>query len=364
MYAPVSLLLRRRRGESVSAESVAAECRLSPRQIAAAVEDLSRRGFVIESHPLLGLRLVGVPPALEAEEIACGLAVGRVGRQVRCVGAATSTSDLAWQAASGGPAAADGLAVFAEAQTAGRGRRGNAWVAPPHTSILMSVLLSGVACPGGCLPGHVVRPGREHAQANSRLGMPPGGEAQALALPAILTRGAAAAVAEAIESQCRLRPGIKWPNDIVIEDRKVAGILVESRPVSGGAGPVVIGIGINVAQEAGDFPPDLRPHAASLASLGEPADRTLLARAVLERLDAMIAAMADADGADAIRRRAAARCVTVGRRIALCDGGETFTGEVLDLDPDYGLVLRLDTGGIRRCSAMTSHVLPPGQGVI
>jgi BirA family transcriptional regulator, biotin operon repressor / biotin---[acetyl-CoA-carboxylase] ligase len=324
LEARVSLALRRAAGRPISEARLAADLRLAPPRLAAVLDELGRLGFTIESHPIQGLSLVGAPPALFEEEIACDLAVRRIGRRIRCVAEAVSTNDLAWAAADRGPAEADGLAIFAEHQSAGRGRRGNRWVAPPHSSLLVSVVAWVVDD-----PSHV----------------------------AILTRAAAVAAAEAIESVTSLKVGIKWPNDLVIEDRKVGGILVEARPTAGGRGVAVIGMGLNCTQSADALPPEVQASAASLAMLGEVVDRTLLARALLERMDAVLALMETSEGQVGIRQAANARCRTLGRRITLSEGAATFTGEVVDLDPDYGLILRLAEGGLRRFHAMTSHVV-------
>ncbi len=319
----IALALRRRRPHPVRPEDLSRELGVPPREMAAAVDALGRRGFVVESHPMEGLRLVETPPALVAEEIACGLAVSRIGRRVRCVATAASTNDLAWKAADRQGDAADGLAIFAEYQTAGRGRRGNRWTAPPHTSILCSVIVR--------VPLTPTRGG-------------------------LLTRAAAVAVAEAIEAELGLSVGIRWPNDLVVDDLKVGGILVEARPVAGGTGPAVIGIGVNCTQTPEVFPPDIRPGAAGLAMFAEAVDRTLLARRLLERLDQAVGRVDD-DRVDELRRLALERCRTLGRRITVTDGDGRFSGEVLDLDPDYELVLRSAEGGIRRFAAMTTHIV-------
>ena len=328
MEPRLTLALRRRAGQPVAPDHLATQAGIPPKRLAQELDDLARRGFVIESHPLAGLRLISAPPLLCEAEIACDLAVSRVGRIVRCVGDTASTNDLAWQAADEGPAAADGLAVFAEHQSSGRGRRGSRWLAPPHSSVLCSVLV--------WLPDLSGR-------------------------GAIFTRAASLAVAEAIEDQCRLEVGIKWPNDLVIEDRKVAGILVESRPAWAGVGPVAIGVGINCHQGEESFPSEIRPYAASLAMFGEDVDRTLLARACLERLDQVIGRIADPAGIAEIQRRVDARCRTIGRRICVREGDSTYAGEVVDLDPDYGLVLRLADGSVRVFAAMTTHVVAQGE---
>jgi BirA family biotin operon repressor/biotin-[acetyl-CoA-carboxylase] ligase len=322
--ARVSLALRRRRASSVPPEDLAADLGASTREILAAVERLGRRGYVIEAHPIQGLRLVSPPPALVAEEVACGLRVTRVGRRVRCVETAGSTNDVAWQAVEEGREVADGLAVFAEHQTAGRGRRGNRWLAPPHTSILCSVVLW---MPNGPQQGGV------------------------------LTRATAVAAAEAVEGASGLNVGIRWPNDLVVDDRKVAGILVEACPGSDGIGPVVIGIGINCGQQVEAFEPEIRPLAASLATLSREVDRTLLARDLLKAMDHAVAEMADHEGIRRLCRQAARRCQTVGRHVTLSDAEGVFSGEVVDLAADYELVLRLPGGGIRRFPAMTTHIV-------
>jgi BirA family biotin operon repressor/biotin-[acetyl-CoA-carboxylase] ligase len=323
MDARVSLALRRDRRRSIPIAELAKELELPPRAVGQAVEELGRIGFIIESHPLLGLRLAGVPETLVAEEIAFGQC--RVGRRVRCVAEAVSTNDLAWDAATGASDETDGLAIFAEHQSAGRGRRGNRWLAPPRSSILCSIILWVADGPG-------------HA--------------------AVLTSAAAVAAARAIEGQCDLAVGIKWPNDLVVEDRKVGGILVEARPAAGGVSPLVVGIGLNCTQTAEDFPPEIRDTAASLAALGAEIDRTLLARGLLAELDGVVARVADPEGGMAeVRTEAAARCRTLGSRISVREGATTYRGEVIDLDPDYGLVLRLPEGGIRRFPAMTTHVV-------
>jgi len=332
----VSLALRRRRGRPVPPDELAASLEMTPAKLADATAALSAAGFVVELHPMLGLRLVEPPPALRAEEIAWNLRTGRVGRRVRCVGTAASTNDLAWDAAARGRDEADGLTVFAEYQSEGRGRRGSRWLAPPHTSLLCSVVLW-------------VAPVSE-------------GDSmwRAATCSAALTRGAAVAAAEAIEQQCDLSVGIKWPNDIIVEDRKVGGILVEARPGTGAASPVVLGIGLNCRQRPEAFSPDIRESVASLTMCGAEVDRTLLARALLERLDRTCTGEGGNERAEEVRREAARRCCTLGRRLTLLEGDATYCGEVVDLDADYGLVLRLADGGLRRFPAMTAHVVGGG----
>jgi BirA family biotin operon repressor/biotin-[acetyl-CoA-carboxylase] ligase len=143
----------------------------------------------------------------------------------------------------------EGAVATADHQTGGRGRRGRSWVAPPGTSVLCSVLLRPPA-------------GRPFAQLSLVGGL---------------------ATAEAIESVSGLVAGIKWPNDVLVGGRKVAGVLAEQR-----GDVVVLGIGINVNQTAVELPPDTRVPAASLRALARrELDREDILRALLGRLDAL-----------------------------------------------------------------------------
>jgi BirA family biotin operon repressor/biotin-[acetyl-CoA-carboxylase] ligase len=142
----------------------------------------------------------------------------------------------------------EGTVAVAEEQSAGRGRLGRSWHAPPRTSVLVSVLLRPA-----------VNPAR---------------------LPE-LSLVAGGAVAEAIADVTGIEPTIKFPNDVLVGGRKVAGILAES-----GNGRVVLGIGVNANQAADQLPADTQTEATSLrAELGEPVDRAELLAAILARLE-------------------------------------------------------------------------------
>ena len=207
--------------------------------------ELEAFGFAIERHPYLGLAYRGPAERLCPDQIEFALGTRRIGRRVAVWNRVTSTNDLAAKAA--GSLANEGLVVLAEEQSAGRGRRGRTWTAPPRTSLLMSVLI-----------------------------FPPSGLNEA----AWLTALGAVAVAEVVSAWTGRVARIKWPNDVRVDGRKVAGILVERGP---GA---VIGIGLNVNVSLDQFPDDLREKATSLRVLvGERLDRSELARALIRRLD-------------------------------------------------------------------------------
>jgi biotin-[acetyl-CoA-carboxylase] ligase BirA-like protein len=171
----------------------------------------------------------------------------RIGRRVMVFHRTASTNDIAWQAA--GNPDNDGLLVLADEQSAGRGRLGHAWAAKAEQSILMSLLLRRTA-----------------ADSLDRLTLR-SGLADALAIEH--------AVAALLHQQVHVQ--IKWPNDLLIDDRKLAGVLVERRGED-----VVIGIGINVAQAAADFPPEVGQRAVSIyQATGNLIDRLRIAAALV-----------------------------------------------------------------------------------
>jgi BirA family transcriptional regulator, biotin operon repressor / biotin---[acetyl-CoA-carboxylase] ligase len=193
-----------------------------------------------------------------------------------------STNDRARERAETG--APSGTIVTAAAQTAGRGRHGRVWTAPEGKALLLSAVLRPLGVEQALLP---------------------------LAVPV--------AVCEAVESLAPVRCRIKWPNDIWIEERKAAGVLIEARPPEW----AVIGIGVNVAIEAEEFPVDLRWPATSIGH-GAGVEATLAA--VCERLGAWTAA-SPAEAVAAFRERDALRGREVvwdgasGRAAGIADNG-------------------------------------------
>jgi BirA family transcriptional regulator, biotin operon repressor / biotin---[acetyl-CoA-carboxylase] ligase len=188
---------------------------------------------------------------LSAAKLRAGLGHCTIGNEIIVLEETTSTNDVVLQMANGG--APEGLVVFAEHQTAGRGQRGNVWESPAGKGLLCSILLR---------PNVAV-------QDSARL-----------------VDWAIRGIAWTIESACFCTTTIKPPNDIYIDGRKVAGVLVEMRAQPGAAHLAVVGIGVNVNQTPSHFPEELRERAISLAIiLGGPIERNTLAIALLRNLD-------------------------------------------------------------------------------
>lgn len=231
---------------------------------------------------------------LTAESIRSRLHARVVGREIRCVDTCSSTNDLAWKAALEG--APDGTAIFAEEQTKGRGRFGRTWVAPKGKGLLCSVVL---------------RP-----------------EIEADRVP-LMTVLAALAAADAAGDEAQIR----FPNDVLLDGRKIAGILVEARFISSRPDVFIVGIGMNVTAH----PPDL-----DATSLGEEASRPATARALLEALDVWYGRLGG--NLREFRKAWRDRSFILKKRVRVRQNGKTFPGVVEEIDPIDGLVLRLDSG--------------------
>jgi BirA family biotin operon repressor/biotin-[acetyl-CoA-carboxylase] ligase len=284
---------------------IARESGCSAATVESRIAGLRAAGYDIEKRPHLGYRLVAAPDRLIADDLLAALDGRRLAREIIVFEKTGSTNDVAAHLGRGG--AEEGLVVFAEHQTAGRGRLGRRWQSASHHGLWFSILL---------------RPTLELSQWTR------------------LTTWAAVGVAEAIEECAGCKAMIKWPNDICIDRKKAVGILVESFSTSPRRGFAVVGIGVNANQES--FPE--APGATSLRMVsGKPADRMALAVAILKHLDDSYGNIADGFGG--IIRRANKRSFLRNRRIQVKMGSASLRGVAGGLDPEGGLVVRLEGGG-------------------
>lgn len=174
-----------------------------------------------------------------------------IGREIVVLEEATSTNDAIMQMTA--TTTPQGLVVFAEHQTAGRGRHGSSWESARRQGLWLSILL---------------RPKIDIDKS------------------ARLTNWAAETVANTIREQFSLMPSVKQPNDVYVDERKIAGVLVEMRAQTNAPHIAIAGIGINANHAAEDFPEELRPRAISLAmALNRPVDRAEFAVTLLRNLD-------------------------------------------------------------------------------
>jgi len=231
-------------------------------------------------------------------------AAGRIGAEILVYDSTSSTNEVAAEYAK--DKRNDGLVIFAEEQTAGRGRAANKWLSPKAKSILCSIILT-----------------------DSRL------SAELLCLTI------AVAVAEAIGRAAK----IKWPNDIILDNKKTAGILLESASYNEHTA-FIIGIGINCHQSKEDFPPELQQTATSIdIETGTVCDRNLTAKRLLTSIDYWLAAAQKSSKKVIKKWRKISALLNL--RTTLTYNEEQFTGTCIGIDPQKGLILQLETGGVR-----------------
>jgi BirA family biotin operon repressor/biotin-[acetyl-CoA-carboxylase] ligase len=319
--APARVLaaLRRAGGRSCSGASLSRELGVSRAQVWKHVEALRARGYEIAGEPGGGYRLTGVPDRLYPEEIGEGLATRWLGRELHWYDEIDSTNRLALELARAGAPA--GTAVVAESQTAGRGRLGRTFFSPPHQNLYVSIVL---------------RPALSTA------------EAPTLILAAAVA--VADAVAEAIGASSRVE--IKWPNDVLVDGRKVSGILMELGAEAARVQFCVLGIGVNLNVDPADFPADFRAAATSLAAAGgRRLDRAAFTRSLFGALERTLEVHARG-GFAGVRPAFESRFRMAGRRVRVreLDGSET-AGAVRGIDADGALLVERADGRVERVVA-------------
>ena len=291
---------------------LAARLARGPSVVTARIIELQRLGYEIESSPHFGYRLVRSPDLLHADDLLSRLAPEQViGRDIHVFQETSSTNDVVEKLARDG--VREGVVVFAEAQTKGRGRLGRRWLSPPGEGLWFSVLL--------------------------RPELPPASVTQ-------LTIAAATAVARAIRSQTGVSPKIKWPNDILIAGRKVVGILTELSAEQDRVSHVILGIGVDV--NVTEFPAELQGVATSLAAAaGRRFNRAEIAASILQELESDYGRV-QRGGFTELAEEWERNCITLGQRIRIHIGSRTLTGRAESLDNDGALLLRSDYGHLER----------------
>ena len=306
--------LRAAGDSAVSGAELSQRLQVSRAAVWARIDDLRALGYDIEASPHRGYRLLSAPDVLHADDLISRLGQTRIiGRDIRVFQETTSTNDVIDKLARDG--VKEGVVVFAESQTLGRGRLGRKWVSPARQGLWFSVLLRP-----GLRPQEITR----------------------------LTVASATAVRRAIESQTGLEPQIKWPNDILVHGKKVAGILTEMSGELDHVKYVILGIGVNANLSQGDFPAELRRLATSLkAEWGRPISRPDLAVAILRELDhdyARLAAGQFAAVADEWEEHGA----TIGQAVEIRIGERRLRGRAEALGEDGELLLRTEHGRLER----------------
>ncbi|MDQ4098980.1 MAG: biotin--[acetyl-CoA-carboxylase] ligase [Chloroflexota bacterium] len=252
------------------------------------------------------------PPSLTMAPERSASAPPVIGRPLLRRDVVTSTMDELLVHARAG--AGEGTTLLAEYQSAGRGRAGRGWLAPPGTSLLLSVLLRPRLAPSDLTP---------------------------------LSLLAAACVAEAIATTTGLQARIKWPNDVLIDDRKVSGILATVSMMPEGDPAVILGLGINVNVASTDLPAGAT---SLLNECGAPLNRERLLAELLKALGQMYRAFQIRDYG-AWWQRATARLAYAGDAVVLHDQGRDIHGTLMGVLPSGELLLRGHDGAEHRFAA-------------
>ncbi len=298
----------------VSGEMLSRQLGVSRTAVWKQVSALRTAGYRIDAVPSQGYRLLNEPELL-SEKAICGMldASRLIGKKIICTPETGSTnSDLFRMAEEG---AVDGVVLLAERQTSGKGRLGRRWESPEGVNLYCSLLL--------------------------RPDIPPFEAPQ-------LTFLSAVAVVRAIQSVTDIRPDIKWPNDILINGRKVAGLLNEMNAETDRVLFVVLGIGVNLNMRGEQFPAGLRYPATSLfLETGTVVDRNFFAAILLKELDKEYKRFIDSGFAPA-RGEWASYCNAAGRELQVDFGSNSVRGLFAGLDHDGALLIKLPNGNIER----------------
>jgi BirA family biotin operon repressor/biotin-[acetyl-CoA-carboxylase] ligase len=296
--------------DGFSGAELAEQLGVSRAAVWARIEELRQLGFDIEAGPHFGYRLIGSPDALIADDLLARLGKTKIiGRDIRVFEQTTSTNDVIEKLARDG--VKEGVVVFAESQTKGRGRLGRKWISPARKGLWFSALLRPDLRP----------------QATTQL-----------------TVAAATALRRAIHGETGLPAEIKWPNDILIRGKKVAGILTELSAEVDRVKHIVLGIGVDVNLAAGEFPPELRKTATSLKiETGETMIRAELAVAILRELELDYARVCRGGFAE-VADEWEENCTTIGKAATVQIGERRIRGCAESLGDDGALLLRTEHG--------------------
>jgi BirA family biotin operon repressor/biotin-[acetyl-CoA-carboxylase] ligase len=305
-------IFRKHPDQYVSGEDLSQGIGISRAAIWKHIEGLRRLGYIIEAQPHLGYRLIGTPDRLLPSELTYGLNTEIIGKKILSFDVVDSTMDIAYNLAQ--TTKGEGAAVFSEGQKAGRGRMGRGWQSPKYKGIYVSVIL---------------RPDISPSETPK------------------ITLMAAVAVAKAIRSKFNIQACIKWPNDILIDGKKICGILTEMNAESDKINFLIVGIGINVNTKASELP---KTATSIREAVGEKIDRVDFAKAFLEELDRGYIRFKE-HGFQFVLDEWRDFSATLGRRIRVDFKNRRIEGQAMDVDDSGALVVRLDNGFVERISS-------------
>lgn len=316
MKKEILKLLKKNRNVFVSGGKISESFGVSRTAVWKCINQLKEEGYEIESISKRGYRLLCCPDKLTCEEIEEGLKTEKLGRNIIYFNSLESTNAEAKKIAA--KDAVHGTVVISEEQTNGKGRRGRSFISPRGKGIWMSIIM---------------KPNIDPMKV------------------ALLTQIAAAAVNLALEDM-GIESLIKWPNDIIINNKKVCGILTEMSCELTMVNYVVLGIGINVNVESHDFDEEIRKVATSLKiEMGETVDRKVLLAGILNNLEVLYKNYVDRDDIKKPISICREKSILIGREIRVIKKGIAIKARALELKQDGSLVVQYED---KKCEALIS----------
>ena len=324
MRSQILNLLKQSGNDFLSGEDLAERLNVSRTAIWKHINALRDSGYDIESVPRSGYRLINSPDLLSAEEISTALSTKILGSTIKYFTSTDSTNNQAKKLAMQG--ATDGTIVISEEQLGGRGRLSRMFFSPKYKGIWFSVILRPKFLP-------------QEAPKCTLL--------------------AAVAIAKAIDEATGIKVGIKWPNDILYNGKKIVGILTEMNAEMDCVNYIVIGMGINVNITSDEMPDDIKETATSLNQIAKKdISRLKLLTSILNNLEELYLAVQERGFApifDEWRKYS----ITLNQHIKVIgvNDSETFEGVAVDIDNDGALLVKTN-GQIKRVLAGDVSIRP------
>lgn len=303
-------ILRNNTDSYVSGEELCKFADVSRAAVWKHIEKFREEGYEIEASPHLGYRLINIPDRLIPSEIKWALKTRILGRNIISYERVDSTNTAAYGLAEKGMA--EGAVILAEEQAKGKGRHGRQWISPPKGGVYLSCILRPTITP------------------------------QEIAKVTLL---AAVAVSKAIRNVTGLGATIKWPNDIIVNGRKVCGILTEMKAEQDRVDFLILGVGINVNTKMRNLPRGASSLQEELSRQGRQGaiSRLEVVRKMLESLEREYLLL-KAKGFKPIIEEWKELSSMIGARIRVTLQNRTIEGQAHDIDPDGALVVRLESG--------------------
>lgn len=276
------------------------------------VQELRDSGYDIAAVPHLGYQLIGVPDRLFPSEIIWNLNTKFVGKKIYYFDTLSSTMDIATELGMKG--LPEGTLVLAETQTQGRGRQGRSWSSPKYKGLYLSLILRPAILPNST---------------------------------PVLTLLAAVSICEAVKEFIGLDTQIKWPNDLLIKNKKLGGILTELNAEMDVTRFVIIGAGLNINNEKKALPEG----ATSLKEQKqESINRVNLLQEILRKIETNYLELKQ-QGSKPIIDKWREHSFSLGKRVKISSHGKLCEGQAFDIDPDGGLLIRKDSGLVEKIMA-------------